>query len=351
MKKVLFVTDKLITGGAERYFMKIENRLSRENIELYCGAGPGDFEKEVKHKESFIPLFKSSWYKNLTILHRIVQEKEIQVFHANSLRMLFYGILFKMRNKKLRLIYTKHNVTLLEKKSPKLFTALLNAFFVEIITVSQDENKKLAALGVRKHKIETIYNGVDLQRFSYTLRINQGATKHIGILARLSPEKNHKLFLEIAKELQNKSYLFHIAGEGEEKENLEALVKKMGLRKKVVFHGNVKDPENFIKKMDVLLLTSTREVFPMTVIEAMAVGTPMVAVEVGGIGEAIENHITGELVQSHDAKKLAAAVEELLKHPAYRKQIIENAYHKVQQMFSEQNMLEKTLELYNRGGY
>jgi glycosyltransferase involved in cell wall biosynthesis len=347
MSNVLLLTDKLITGGAEMYFCKLENHLKNDNAMYYSAAAPGELYNHLQNKHQFIPLSLKNHLTNLYTLSKEVTQKDIHVIHANSLRMLLYSIaLLKMTRRKIKLVYTKHNVTILERKIPSLFKMVVNQYVNQIIAISDFEKENLLMLGVRNDKIRTIYNGVDIAQFSYQQQ-HPKETFNVGILARLSKEKNHELFLKIANELKNTPKIrFFIAGDGPERENIERMISNLDLNHKVMLLGNTSNPYPFICNMDLLLLTSLREVFPMVVLEAMASGTPIVAVDVGGIKEAVVDHETGILISHHSEKEFANKIRLLYDNEELRKQLGNNARQKVEQSFSLSNMIQSTLETY-----
>jgi glycosyltransferase involved in cell wall biosynthesis len=348
MNNVLLLTDKLITGGAEMYFCKLENHLKNDNAMYYSAAATGELYNHLQNKHQFIPLSLKNHLANLYTLSIEVTQKDIHVIHANSLRMLLYSIaLLKMTRRKIKLVYTKHNVTILERKMPSLFKKVVNQYVDQIIAVSDFEKKNLLMLGVRNDKIRTIYNGVDIAQFSFQKQQQPKETFNVGILARLSKEKNHELFLKIANELKDTPKVrFFIAGEGPEREFVERMITDLDLNHKVKLLGNTSDPYPFICNMDLLLLTSLREVFPMVVLEAMASGTPIVSVDVGGVKEAVVNHETGILISHHSEKEFANKIRLLYDNEELRQQLGNNARQKVEQSFSLSNMIHSTLETY-----
>jgi glycosyltransferase involved in cell wall biosynthesis len=348
MYNVLLLTDKLITGGAEMYFCKLENHLKDENMTFYSAAATGEMYNHIQNKNNFIPLSLKNHLGNLKTLRKQVIQKGIYVIHANSLRMLLYSIAIKKITKReIKLIYTKHNVTILEKKIPLLFKKVLNRHVDQIISVSNFEKENLLQLGVRKELIQTIYNGVDLDQFSFQPQQSQ-ETFNIGILARLSKEKNHKLFLTIANELKDmEHFTFHIAGDGPERDFVEKEMKNLKLSHKVKVLGQVSNPYEFICNMDLLLLTSFREVFPMVVLEAMATGTPIVSVDIGGIKEAIVDHETGILISHHSEKEFAEKILLLHDNEDLRQDLGSTARQKVEESFSLANMVHSTLKTYH----
>ncbi|WP_342514752.1 glycosyltransferase family 4 protein [Sporosarcina sp. FSL K6-1522] len=347
MNNVLLLTDKLIMGGAEMYFCKLENHLKDEKMTFYSAAATGEMYNEIQNKSNFIPLNLTSHLANLKTLRRQVIQKDIGIIHANSLRMLCYAIAVKkMTKREIKLVYTKHNVTILEKRMPILFKKVLNQHVDQIIAVSHFEKENLLQLGVKNELIQTIYNGVDLDQFSFQ-PLPSRKIFNVGILARLSKEKNHRLFLTIANELRDmEQVVFHIAGDGPEREFIEKEITNLQLHHKINMLGQLADPYDFICKMDLLLLTSFREVFPMVVIEAMATGTPMMSVDVGGIKEAVVDQETGILISRHSEKEFAENIMLLLDNEELRQSLRSTARQKVEESFSLAAMIHATLKTY-----
>lgn len=347
MYNVLLLTDKLITGGAEMYFCKLENHLKDEDMTFYTAAATGEMYNQIHNKTNFISLSLKNHLANLNTLRKQVIQKDISIIHANSLRMLLYSIIVKkIIKREIKLVYTKHNVTILETKAPFLFKKVLNQHVDQVISVSNFEKENLLQLGVREDLIQTIYNGVDIHQFSFQPLQSQ-KTFNVGILARLSKEKNHKLFLNIANELRDmEQIVFHIAGDGPERAFIEKEIRNLQLNHKVNVLGQVSNPYEFIGSMDLLLLTSFREVFPMVVLEAMATGTPIVSVDVGGVKEAVVDYETGILVQHYSEKEFAEKIKLLHDNEDLRRGLRGAARKKVEETFTLSTMIHATLENY-----
>ncbi|KMY51028.1 glycosyltransferase family 4 protein [Peribacillus loiseleuriae] len=347
MNNVLLLTDKLITGGAEMYFCKLENHLKDEKMAFYSAAATGELYNQIQNKHHFIPLSLKNHMANLYTLSKEVTQKNITVIHANSLRMLLYSITIKkITRRQMKLVYTKHNVTILEKKMPSLFKKVLNQHVDQIIAVSNFEKENLLQLGVKNEITRTIYNGVDIDHFSFHQQ-KPKETFNVGILARLSKEKNHELFLKIVNELKDEpKVMFFMAGEGPERDSVERIISDLHLNHKVKLLGNTTNPYEFICNMDILLLTSLREVFPMVVLEALSTGTPMVSVDVGGIKEAVVDHETGILISHHSEKEFAKKIKLLHDNENLRQHLRVTGRQKVEKSFSLASMIHSTLETY-----
>ncbi|TKD70810.1 glycosyltransferase family 4 protein [Pseudalkalibacillus hwajinpoensis] len=344
---LLILTDKLIHGGAENYFCRLENEVHAPDLTVYTAAGPGELQSHIKHKENFHPMSRTNHLKNIRSIRRLISHRSIDVVHANSLRMVLYLCMIKMTMNKrnsFTILYTKHNVTALEKYS-KIFARLVNTYVDRVIAVSEFERENLIQKGVEAAKVTTVYNGVDLKRFYFSSK-QKGDHYKIGILARLSEEKNHGLFIQIANELKGVPNLeFYIAGDGPEQESIMNQINSLGLNN-ITLLGNTSNPEGFIKDMDLLLLTSKKEVFPMVMLEAMAAGTPLLSVDVGGVKEAIIHNETGFLVQQYSAKQFCDIILGLVDNNEMSRKLAQRAREKVELEFSMEKMVERTMEEY-----
>jgi glycosyltransferase involved in cell wall biosynthesis len=196
--------------------------------------------------------------------------------------------------------------------------------------------------GFPAQKVYVIPNGVDTNRFAQTLdepnlraEIGVGPTDPVvSIVAALRPEKNHELFLDVARRAlaQFPNAKFLIIGEGPRREPLEQVAAEMGITASVRFLGNRSDIARLLTASDVFLLTSHNEANPVSILEAMSVGKPVVATDVGSIHEAVAEGRTGYLVPPGDATALSDRLVELLENPlraqemgaAARESVVEN---------------------------
>ena len=156
--------------------------------------------------------------------------------------------------------------------------------------------------GIPADKVTVIYNAVDLERFTPEAP-GPGREKWrqawglpaealvVGGIGRLHYQKNFTLFLEVAAEVSAKipEAVFVIAGEGPDRAALEEMSRKLGLSSRVRFLGFVKEMPELYQNLDVLLLTSHFEGTPLTVLEALAMGVPVVASRVDGVAEVLQN--------------------------------------------------------------
>ena len=171
-------------------------------------------------------------------------------------------------------------------------------------------------------KVHVIPNGVDVQRFQpsdagQAIRRELGiapGTPLAGIVAALRPEKNHELLLramvEVRTQVKNAELL--IVGDGSERPAIESLVTQLGLQKAVHLVGTRSDIPALLAALDVFVLTSRMEANPVSILEAMATGKPVVAPRVGSIAESVVDGVTGFLTRPHDVEPVAERLVQLL---------------------------------------
>ena len=197
-----------------------------------------------------------------------------------------------------------------------------------LIAVSQAIVAKIAEERGGLAPVSLVYNGVDLERYDHqepccTLHEEYGmepGAQVVGVVARLEPEKGHPTLLEAWPAVLRASpstYLL-IVGEGSRRDALEAQARELRIAHRVVFTGRRDDIPAVTAALDVAVLPSYREAQGLTILEAMALSRPVVASNVGGIPEMVEDGVTGLLVPPHDAAALAAAITRLLRPSAGR---------------------------------
>lgn len=227
-----------------------------------------------------------------------------------------------------------------------------------LVTVSEQVKSDLVGYGVAKaDKITVVPLGFDLEPFltSNPLR-GQFRREHgmgdehklIGIVGRIFPIKNHGLFLDAAARIADRVPLarFIVVGDGVLRPALEKQARDLAIADRVVFTGWRRDLPRICADLDVLVVSSDNEGTPVSAIEAMAAGCPVVATRVGGLPDLIQDHRTGRLVPPRDAAALASAVNDLLQNPATALAIGREARQSVRQQFSVQRLLGDMDDLY-----
>ena len=255
-----------------------------------------------------------------------------------------------------------------------LWIERLSGFFTDkIITVSERQREEIMGFKIgSQKKVVSVSLGLELERFLDTerhrgyLRRELGfsaKTKLVGIIARLVPIKNHKMFIDAATELKVKSekleVKFLIVGDGELRGNLEDYVRKKGLEDDIVFLGFRRDMERVYADLDLVVLTSINEGSPVALIEAMSAGRPVVSTDVGGVGDLLSSRFKvqgsrfnlryckeGILVDSGDSEGLAMAMKELLEDDMLMQRMGEKGKEAVYPRYDISCLVKNMEELY-----
>ncbi len=197
-----------------------------------------------------------------------------------------------------------------------------------IITLTEGLRRELSEVYriTRKSRIVVLPLGLDLQRFAEAPRKPGGFRAQynipaevplIGVIGRLVPIKNHRLFLEAARmlcDMQPNAH-FVIVGDGETRSKLEALVDEFGLTGHVHFTGWVKDVAPVYADLDLTVISSDNEGTPVSLIEALASGCPVVSTAVGGVPDLLDGGTLGTLVPKGDARALSRSMLQMLINP------------------------------------
>jgi glycosyltransferase involved in cell wall biosynthesis len=203
-------------------------------------------------------------------------------------------------------------------------------------------------LGLSPERVTLIYNGIDLHRFQFKRRTDR-PLRILGV-GRLHPQKNFPLFLEVAAALHREKlgFSFQIAGTGPEEPLLRARIVELGLERCVELLGHVSDTPRLYADADVLLLTSRFEGTPMTALEAMASGLPIVAPKLDGLAEIFSHEQDALLVEPHLPGGFVDGLRRLAMEPGLAARIAEAARKKAETAYSAAAMTQRVESVYER---
>jgi glycosyltransferase involved in cell wall biosynthesis len=353
--RAMFVITSMPVGGAETLLVELVRRLDRNRFapEVCCLKYPGPLG-EVLGRE--VPLFSGlldnkydvAVLARLTALLRRRRIDAVVTVGTGGDKM-FWGRLAGWLARVPVICSALHSTGLPDRVEflNRLLAPITDAF----IAVAPSHGRYLAEHeGCPARKVRVVPNGVDVDRFhprwpSQALRGElqlPPAAPVAGIVAALRPEKNHPLFLAVAQRVvaQVPEAQFLIAGDGPERQRLEALSRDMGLSKTVRFLGTRSDVPEILSLLDVFLLTSHMEANPVSILEAMSSEKPVVATRVGSVPETLLEGQTGYLVAPGDAEAMAARVIELFRNPEQAARLGRAGREHVVRQWSIQRMVE-----------
>ena len=290
--------------------------------------------------------FGAHWVVASLWLARLARRARIAVIHANSIGAHLYagpaGFLAGVP-----VVWHMRDILSLSQFN-KALIRLCGAMATQVIAVSEAVRRHLLEAGLPAEQVVTIYDCVDLETFrpippDPALRTALGGTAQaplVGIVGQLAPWKGQQTFIEAAA-LVLRHYpdaRFLIVGEamsGMESyaQHLRQDVKQMGLENQVRFLGFRQDIVDIMKTLDVVVNASWVESFGRTIIEAMALGKPVVATESGGPVEVVVDGVTGRLVPPRNAHALAETIGSLLASPALREAMGRAGRQRAEAMF------------------
>jgi glycosyltransferase involved in cell wall biosynthesis len=291
----------------------------------------------------------------------IVREQVPQVIHSHGYKenILSYFISLTVR-KNVVLISTQHGLpenystrsTLKKRLKSIVNFGMLAKKFDKVVAVSFDvKGSLIKEYGVPDKHIEVIHNGIIIAETPRAPRKKDVFV--IGSAGRLFPVKDYPFMIDIAMEVnrKNKKIRFEIAGEGPMFEQIQASIKKNKLEKQFKLRGFVRDMSNFYKKLDIYLITSIHEGIPMSVLEAMSYGIPILASNVGGLSEIITAGREGYLLDDRDPKLFAEKCFYLYENEGARKRMADSARGKIKRKFLNDYMIEKYANIYQKHLY
>ncbi len=221
--------------------------------------------------------------------------------------------------------------------------------YIAVSSEMADMLRKKALLPRRK--IVVIRNAVDLRRFREEPAGSGGSTLErfpgrpiVLTVARLDPQKGLGDLLAAAAQVPDANFV--IAGEGPDRERLEGTARSLGLDDRVRFLGHREDVPDLLKSCDVFVLPSLYEGFPLSVVEAMASGRPVIATAVGGTPEAVSDGENGLLIPPGDPSALAAAIRSVLSDPVLARRLGSAGRERAFRKFSAAEMVRQVVRLY-----
>jgi len=387
--KILRIIARLNIGGPAIHAILLTEGLDKTKFDslLVCGSVSKDegdmfyYAIEKNIKPIFIPELKRelSFFKDIAAfkkVYNIIKTERPDIIHSHTAKAGTLGRLagiiynFLNHNRRIKIVHTFHGHIFegyFGKLKTKIFILIeqfLALFTCKIITVSESVKKELIFLGIgNKDKITVVPLGLELKSFlSIPPKDNNGI--NIGIVGRLVPIKNHRLFLEaVSKVIADNPVIqlrFKIIGDGELRLELEGYSRRLNINTRLDFLGWQKDLVSVYADLDIVALTSLNEGTPVSLLEAMASARAVVATDVGGVrdllGRVIDTYNVqdahfevlqrGIIVKTGDCNSFANALTFMLKHNNLRRDIGMRSREFVKNKYPKERLLEDMQNLY-----
>ena len=368
--RVVYCIDNMQMGGTELNALRTAERLDRRrfSISVVCIRDNGPLM--ARYKDAGIPVhtFPMTSFlgpgaaRQAVRLIRLFRTERTDIVHSHDAYTSVYAT-FCARMAGVRGVIASRR----SWHSPHLQGRILRAnrvayrFAHRVVGNSPSVSRLVESeSGISASRIVTIPNFLDEESFAPlpvaerrrmldALGVPEGAFV-VGIVARLSPVKDHATLLRAIASLRDRIPALHciLVGDGPERASIEALAGALGIEDIVHLAGERAQPPNLHGLFDVSVLCSTSEAFPNSVLEAMAASRPVVATDVGGTPDAVQEGTTGLLVRPGDPSGLAEAILRLHREPALRGRLGNAAQAAARAGYSAEAVIRQVEALYTR---
>ncbi len=360
------IIRQLRIGGAESQTFELAKGLDKDKFEVVvCALEPGGYFAE-KLKAAEIPVYfvAKHWRYDFTIIPRLIafiRNENPDIVHCWMWTANIWGGLASKLSKTPKLLLSTRNIGTWKKRPHYLLGRLLfNRADLNLANSSEVRNYMIHKEGISPDLIRVVHNGVDLSRYIKrftsdevkTMRLSNGLPGNglvVGIVANLAPRKDYPTFLRAAQKVikARNGVSFLVVGEGELRSALESEARKLGLDGRIVFAGRRQDVECCLACMDVFVISSQREGFSNALLEAMAMGLPVVASRVGGNVDAVQEGQSGFLFEIGNDEELAMHLLKLINNPEQSKKMGELGRQMVMSEFGMGNYIQKMETIYS----
>ena len=353
--KILNIIDSLYAGGAEsllKNFLIEAKKYEDFEIDVCTLYSRNVFAEELKSKGVRVYDLGLSFKYNfwgVFKLVKLIKSDNYDIVHVHLFPAdIFVALASLFIRNKPKFIFSEHSVYN-RRRSSKIFR-LIDKFtysrYQKIICVSNMvRNALINWLPEVASKTVVIKNAVPVGK----IREKKENLYDILFVGRLERAKGVDVLLnalKFLKETNGMNLKSAIVGDGSLRDSLKSLSKDLGVEENVEFLGIRKDIKGLMQLSKIFVLPSRWEGLPMVILEAMALGMPVIATKVGGIPEVIEDGTDGILVEPENPEELAKAIEKLLGNEEFRKTISLNTYLKIKEEYSIEKYTEKLLHCY-----
>jgi glycosyltransferase involved in cell wall biosynthesis len=358
---VLHVLNTLQTGGAEYLVLNLARALDRRRFPMLVCSLQGDGEIGAELRGLGVPTFVLERREGIDpflvpSLVSLIRRHHVRIVHTHNVApWLYAGLAARLAGA--AVCHTEHSSLFPEQRALKKAEWLLGHLSKAVICDGEDVRRQLVEeQGLSPRNVVTVYNGVDTS--TYGQPVDRAAGRQalgleltapvVGTVARLEPVKDQATLLEafaqVAARLPEARLV--VVGDGSQRAALEEQARQPALAGKVLFAGRRADVASLLPLLDAFVLSSVSEGLPLTILEAMAAGLPVVSTAVGVVPEAVVEGETGRLVPVKDAGRLAEAIGELLGDPTRARAMGAAGQKRARELFDLRVMTRRYEDLY-----
>lgn len=365
MKRILFVSTSTTLGGAEKTLYSLATLLDPQRFKVtgVVSLKPaGVYAQRLKSlgiPTHSLGLKGRPRLKDISALTALIEKEKPDIVHA----LMYQAIqLCRLAKRRARVRFKLVSSPRVNYRTRSAFTLLVDRVLKggDDLLITESEASRaylIKKLGYGPAKVRTIYNGVDIARWSVSptersrkrleLLLAEGDLL-LGAVGRLDAQKGHSFLIDAVAKLKTRVPVrCAIIGDGPKRTTLEAQIRRHRLEKHVWLLGERDDVTAWLSSFDIFVLPSLWEGLPNALLEAMALGLPVIASEVDGVSEVVRANESGVLVPPKNALNLAKKIVELATDAPLRARLGEAAKETIAARFTLLEMLgsyEKTYQ-------
>lgn len=353
--------------GAERWVLALANNIDRDVLVCDLAVTRESPTQDLRVAEEYpadagqVHYLEMSGRFDLRVVSRLVEvirERQIDIILSHGYKSDILGLL-AARRAGIRCVSTPHGFPTRAGFKMGLFIragSLALRHFDAVAPLSEELVADMKRIGVADNKICFIRNGVDLKEIDETLAVlPQPAAaapecRYIGYIGQLIARKGIPALLRVFDRLhgENPGLVLRLVGGGSQQPELEAQARHSRSGQAVEFLGFRDDRLALLREFSLFVMTSSLEGIPRCLMEAMAVGVPVVAYDIPGVDQLVEHEVTGLLAPFGDEDALLACCQRLLSDRELAGRLVSNAREKVETVYSARRMASEYEALFSR---
>ncbi len=374
--KILYIITKSNWGGAQRHVFDLAVYSKKMGHEVVVALGGDGILRSRLEEQSIATRPITTLGRDVSVgkdagsfkeIFSIIRREKPDVVHLHSPKAAGLGALASRLLRVKKIIYTVHGWTFNESRPlyQKALIVLFSWFTIllshTVIVISKREFEQTMRFPLVKGKIICITLGISAPTFMSVDGAKQFISKKIGLsftdinkkvvigtIAELHPNKGLVYLIQAMAEVIQKhlEIVVVIIGEGEQRVELEQLIKEKGLEKDILLPGYIESASDYIKAFNIFILPSVKEGFPYTILEAGFANLPVISTTVGGIPEIIDDMTSGILLQPKKPGEIAHAITFYVEHSEIARQHARMLNEKTKKDFTLERMLNETEKIY-----
>lgn len=360
MINVLYLLNHAGKAGTERYVQSLVEKLNGKRIKAFFVYNEEGLLVE-RLKELGVETFRIEMRSRYDLraakeLAALCRKLHINLIHTHFLRENYIAMLSRLFGSNARVAYTNHFI-MRNNLVTRISNRLLNPLESGVIAVCNRGREMMISNGVAAVKIRVLFNAVDPElwgeREPSTLRGEFGIADDEFIIlcaSRFAHDKGHRYLVATMaklKEMGGRKFRCVLAGDGPLLGEIRQMTSEMGLEQDILFIGFRKDIKNLFNGSDLYFNSSEHEASSFLILEALASGLPVVATDMGGNNDIInDRNDCGVLVNYNDAEGTAREIKRIMDDGAMQDRLAQNAQKAVQENFNLVKMANQTYNLY-----